>query len=313
MRAMWQVMNDWLTSNYAGLLALIALWSLLTGAIWKLFERIEKTAAPEAREAATRFVMSVGGGTPLRGVARTFNHAFDAVFGKRHLSWRCFMRSCAASSAMTILFTLLFLPSYDPELADNGGFIFDLSAPTYDAADRAWTVLLSVLINWMPDYFSLLKSRWILARMESATPRKFVCLFFGDLVLTVCIACVVVNVAAFFLIAVQEYGFMPAVRDLPNLITYAPTITLFGVFPQPTFLGWELLGVFFYTTFMTSIWSLLYASAALLLRVAPKVDGGVHFLQWFLDIRKQPFLSIGVVLILVITALFVPIAIVRLM
>ena len=83
----------------------------------------------------------------------TFAKLFDRVFGKRHLSWTCFYRSCLASySVFAVVMTSLIVSQ-----RKNG-------LPTLD--NILLFMLLGLIGNVVPDYFSLLESRLCLNWMK---------------------------------------------------------------------------------------------------------------------------------------------------
>ena len=67
------------------------------GGLWILFSRAETVASPEAKAAITSWLRNVKPEGTLSNWPSTFADVFDSVFGKKHLSWRCFWRSCIAS------------------------------------------------------------------------------------------------------------------------------------------------------------------------------------------------------------------------
>lgn len=101
---------------------------------------------------------------------------FDRVFGKKHLSWRCFTKSGLASYAMVCVVVLF-----------SGGPI------------RPYMLLASIeygfFANVIPDYVSPLESRYVL-RFMSRTESGFrwLRLVILDLILTSLIALVATHV-----------------------------------------------------------------------------------------------------------------------
>ena len=85
-----------------------------------------------------------------------FCKLFDTVFGTKHLSWSCFRRSAVASFIAVI--ALWFL--VDPLLGL-------LNYRTASGLDIREALLLGALINVIPDYISLLETRWLLYRFQN--------------------------------------------------------------------------------------------------------------------------------------------------
>jgi hypothetical protein len=88
----------------------------------------------------------------------TFAKVFDRVFGERHLSWKCFSRSCMASGIIMLCVVLIGLIILR---ADGAGI-------TMVGIPEAVIVVLLSLILMLIDYLSLLKTRWLLRKMAKS-------------------------------------------------------------------------------------------------------------------------------------------------
>jgi hypothetical protein len=214
---------------------------------------------------------------------------FDKVFGKLHLSWKCFSRSCFGS-LVTVAAVLLFL------YAKSGGHLWNRSIRnlsfSYEnstglvrktlmnpAEALALAIAIAVTLNLTTDYCSLLKTRRVLSWMAN-TPSALATggLLVGDFVFSyVCGgACLQVGRLSTRMIYL---GTAPAYMrdDVIDLI-----------FDQSVFYG-----IFFYTAFMTSGWIWFYVGSGFLLKAARRFD--VRF-QWFtrkFDIERRPLSNIG--------------------
>ena len=73
--------------------ALLGSWVLVTGGVWKPFERVEKVASQTARQKMFEWLTRIDSDQKPLNWAQKFIPAFDNVFGDRHLSWRCFLIS----------------------------------------------------------------------------------------------------------------------------------------------------------------------------------------------------------------------------
>lgn len=58
--------------------------------LWFLGDRIEKVVSDQARQATSQWLSGVDAERISSRVALSFSGAFDAIFGTKHLSWRCF-------------------------------------------------------------------------------------------------------------------------------------------------------------------------------------------------------------------------------
>lgn len=90
-------------------LVYVASWASVTGGVWALFDRAETVATEEAKQAVARWLRNLDPAGPLEWWPATFAAVFDRVFGARHLSWRCFGRSCVASVASVAILTGLWV------------------------------------------------------------------------------------------------------------------------------------------------------------------------------------------------------------
>ena len=70
--------------------------------LWKLihrfFEFSEKHLAPDTKDSIASWLLEAKAPEKVNTWIDTFPDVFDAVFGKRHLSWRCFWRSAIATN-----------------------------------------------------------------------------------------------------------------------------------------------------------------------------------------------------------------------
>ena len=63
------------------------------------------------------------------------------------------------------------------------------------------------------------------------------------------------------------------------------------------------MGVFFYSTFLTSVWLWLYAASVLVSRVLLRMNNGVGFLLRVTDVERQPFRSMGFISVIIVSVL----------
>src|SRR5690349_8391160 len=146
-------MPEILSSTVGQLGLLFASWSVVTGGIWKLFERVERVTSADAKGEVAAWIRQLQAGAPLRRLAHFFTASFDAVFGTKHLSWRCFYRSCVASLVVVICLYLLWAALRPLEVADS---VFITGIHSAQLSRRvAFVVLLvtgtTVIYNFIPD------------------------------------------------------------------------------------------------------------------------------------------------------------------
>ena len=142
-----------LTSN-SGLEFYVFAWATTTGGLWFLFEKAEKALSEGSRDRVVGWL----GQSDLRGsieaIPSQFAALFDLVFGEKHLAWKCFRRSSLAS-AITVATTsgaMIVIVNGIPEAGEwvSAFQFFGLVLP------------IAMILNLVPDYLSLLETRWIL-------------------------------------------------------------------------------------------------------------------------------------------------------
>ena len=81
-----------------------------SGLIWVFCDRLEKIAGGSLRKATTQWLRGPAGATANRPSAIVGQAAtlLDRFFGKRHLSWRCFLRSSAVSLSLVVSGLLIY-------------------------------------------------------------------------------------------------------------------------------------------------------------------------------------------------------------
>ncbi len=189
--------------------------------------------------------------------AQSFIGLFERVFGADHWSWRCFRRSAIASLCFVALLW----------------FVVGKVEPLNVRIGETWplwrTLICALLINVVADYASLFETRLLLRMLEQRRT-------------------VVVQAAVIILDAV-----------LTGVIIYA-TIYLFALSPLyegelgsfSQILGaFSLFSVFFYSTFLTSIWIWGFILFCSLLRLARWLNIAELF-----NIDENPMLMIATIL-----------------
>ena len=136
-------------------------------ATYKTFAWFEDIAAPPAKKAIAGWIKQVEMTGSLAKWPGQVAALFDRTFGTRHLSWRCFYRSCLAStlSVLTLLFLWLAL---HPAGFQTLHFKSEIE-PTYLPLFGIITIFVFIvllMISWLPDYFSLLESRFVIKLMS---------------------------------------------------------------------------------------------------------------------------------------------------
>ncbi len=184
-----------------------------------------------------------------------FCNLFDAVFGQRHLSLRCFLRSSLASVLAVLLLYVLFAEILGVMSHRALGELSLWQAIAFGAA-----------INVVPDYISLFETRWLLRRFERVkSVLGQVGILFADALLTGAIIWLGINL-------------FQLVRGAEPL-TAIEMLALFSVF-----------SVFFYSTFLTSLWAWIYCLSTWIMRLFSRT-----MLNKVLDVENKPVAQVALV------------------
>ena len=262
-------------------ISLLWLWAILVSAIIAIFRIMEDTATPDAKRKVADWINSFAAKSISQTVVespRWFIEAFDMIFGDRHLTWRCFWRSCVASImavfVMTIVSVVLNPSSWQEFLSYIGasGVIF-------------FILLAALIFNLVPDYISLLETRWILRRAAHAGFKKIIMLLVLDAIVTGGI---------FFC-----YGI--GILTLKFWVTGVPVeVFEFFAFLVAFIIGWTVapLGtgsIFFYSTYFTSVWFYLFVASSVATKLLYSLGRAGNRVLALLKVEEKPFQSMGLV------------------
>jgi TPR repeat protein len=211
--------------------------------------------AVDKKETLALWLMGAGGEQTW---SRGYLNMFDAIFGDKHLSVRCLIRS----SILSVLFVSVIwgLMIWSGTISTRGSL-----------GQWNWTeaLLIGVAVNMVADYVSLLETRFLLGKLPNIRNgfwQAAVLLF--DLFITAAIIIAVIWV-------VQQLGLFSGDYDDPLAVILA-----FSIFTAP-----------FYSTFLTSIWTWAYVLAIWTLRLFSRF----RLARW-LDIEHQSTLILSIVL-----------------
>lgn len=282
------------------LLAYLASWLILVVGIWFLFERAEETASAVGRSRVAAWLRPHAGDARVGGWAEGFVGAFDRIFGPKHLSLYCFIRSMAASVVAVTILLLLWIALRPDQ--------FSAFAAGQGMAGLGEVILITFIVNVVADYLSLLETRvalGFLRRWHSPWTRAGILVV--DALATFTVWLVFYAGLPFLLLA----GVSSTANDIMLFLqfqvwSYGPTIV--DVTSLSAQNGGPPVGIWFYSTFLTSIWLWIYLSAGQLARAA-NVTGraagrGIAGLAGLFDAERQPFRVLGFVAMLIVTAAY---------
>lgn len=215
---------------------------------------------------------------------------FEAIFGHKHWTFRCFVRSTIASFLFIIALNLIFYRKYP--------HIYDLYAFSINWVGHlqfgVWIIVVGqtvvfILVSCFPDYLSLYKARLILNAMtREPTLTKvfwFMCL---DL-----LGSITLSIVAY--ICVQRFVEPSFAKTLVDVFTMVGSglNTLIGRSEDQTAL---FNIVFVLSTMMTSLWTILIIMAVIVLKAIRRpVNYMMRIVRWGFDVDSYPVRVIGLV------------------
>jgi hypothetical protein len=258
-------------------------WAAATAFIWFLFDKAEAAMSTQSRDRLSSWLRQSDARTLIESIPAQFLVLFDRLFGERHLTWRCFARSAIASTLMVWIVSLLWAVRHPPP-------------SVWGAAELLFNMtVVAIVFNLVPDYVSLLETRYLLSRAERSG--RIWMLLLVDLLAT--------GFLGFggYLAGYLAFGGSPerSWSFVWQLVSFRPILSydLSGgaVYNLP-------LGFYFYSTFFTSAWLWLYALSVLASRVLVRMNQGVGFLLRATDVEYQPFRAMGFVSVSIASLLF---------
>lgn len=243
---------------------------VLAGIVWKFFDKVEDKLNDDTKLEIAVWLLGVKPiGPKMEPWPDTFAKVFDRVFGTKHLSWKCFWRSCIASYSVFLIAPLwgaMFVPGFRKTL---------------------WSFFaVGWITNALPDYISLLETRFVLSIMRKTQNLILrLLLLVCDLILTVAVesGIIVIGYNSLVLLAAHHHGY--SLDTMP-----------YNVWPLTTLVEEPSLRLFFlYPCLFTSVWLWLYAGSGFLLKFARRFDVGFQWFNRRFDIEKKPLSSIGLV------------------
>ncbi|MFV8750445.1 hypothetical protein ACNOYE_07825 [Nannocystaceae bacterium ST9] len=244
---------------------------------------------------------------------RAFIEWFDALFKVRKIGvprWLGgelvlpnFWRSALASFLALVAAFVVWLANKgalaqpDQAVGDNTGLLLFM----YGSA--------TVITNIIPDYLSLVESRWVLGRMSTTRSLLGKLAWLAlDIVATSAIVFGFLWVSGWLLLPLVPPEHAYAVGclsresyDLTRMIDIAIAGLTFST-PAGT-LNYDVSGIYIYSSFFTSFWVWLYLGSGLLVRAAQFVPGLREFLRKACKVQDYPLRVLAVVSGLVALAL----------
>jgi hypothetical protein len=277
-------MNDFIGSTSTQFALLTISWALMARGLWKLAERADSRVSPEGKRRTRDWLRASGDGSS-QAMADSFAQAFDAVFSNKCLSWTCFRRSVAASFFFTAILCVLWVATH-PVLAGFGSDISGFQAITT-------VVVVMLALSSVPDYVSLLKTRFVVAALRrSRNPFTTVMLVVADAAGSAALGTLAIYALA-VIGAREHFSELTLVDLLRDLLDSNLDLVGLGGATLP-------LDLWFYATFLTSLWLWLFVLSKHIVRASDSHLAGSTLRRWF-DVDRQPFLALGAGSILIVT------------
>ncbi|MFQ6029940.1 MAG: hypothetical protein ACE5Q6_20900 [Dehalococcoidia bacterium] len=280
------------------LASFLGAWFATMAAVWFLFEKTESTIAERAKTVISRYLQNLD----QVSWSATFTSVFDSIFPKPHFSRQCFVRSSIASLCAVGVLTSVFY-AIQPDTVHR----------YFSSTGSVILIVLGVLgvptANLIPDFISLGETRYILKRMGGNSSRKkILSLLVVDFAITLAIAVALVSVG-FILVVILDRLFEYECLGLESETGFCGSLLhLYGGYliaairlDVPQGFNGASLGIFFYSTFVTSVWLWLYALSTFVVKLG--------WLKSILDIKDKPLRSLGIVSMGFVTVGFIVFAV----
>lgn len=254
-----------------------------------LFHAMEETATTDTKRICADRIKSIAAKSISQTIVESpqwFIEAFDRIFGDRHLTWRCFLRSCVASMVsvvvMTIVWVFLDPISWQKFLSYNGEGAIGM------------ILVFAFVLNLVPDYISLLETRWVLRIITHTDIKELIVLLVLDVLITGGIFfCGVVVVILIYCVSSGDWR---TLAELPEIF-----LILFILFQWAYVVPF---GIFFYSTYFTSVWLYLFIAASIATKLLYSLGTTGNQVLALLKVEEKPFNSMGLLLIGLLTLAF---------
>lgn len=301
----------------------LATYISICGVIWVIFTRTELLLNGDGKALIYKWINTPNYTSILSSWSPSFIHLFDSIFGKNHLSFKCFVRSSIASISFVILLGIIWylkIPdqvslSFGPSnqwgyertsVFTHYGILFEGGELFSQQFFPLITILLYPLVfNLVPDYLSLLQTRFLIKLLPGSSVAKTILYLVIDFILTMAIT----MAALYFMTAIAIFLVGKTHLSVNGIYwnQFTRALSLFSDNPKPY---QTILGVYLYTSLLTSVWIWLYILGGILNIYLRKIDAMHRFIKRYFTIAQHPLTSIGWLLITGISMIFVPIIII---
>ena len=261
----------------------------IMGCVAKAFDWADGGLSQESRTKLSLWLTSVPGSAQINAWASVFPNLISRLFGNRAFSLQFLLRSCIASVAAVAITEILMIAllGRNALTSSNGSFAYET---------LAYYLLIALPINCIPDYFSLLFSRFVVLQMaKRPTITRVAALLVLDSAASLVIATAAIALLAPFMslfgrlgaVDVEAHGFRETISMLIFVVsTYMRTLV------QPG--GWgPFLRLYVFASLFTSIWVWLYIAGSVVVRTLHSARKLWAKIVPFLSIEDKPMQAIG--------------------
>jgi hypothetical protein len=269
---------------------------VVAGSVLGVFELGERLASQRAKDALSKWLVSFDV-QKAKALPDGTQELFERIFGERHFSLKCLIRSAVFSLGAMVFLSVLVLLIINPQeffrMKDN---FLRMSSPSSPLSIGLW---LPVAL-WLPwsiliDYISLLKTRFALQALTRVRRGLITAAILGlDFVAYKLLFAVGIILTVTLMLAMNWGESFEDYLDIlfgGEVFNIAHIIT--GMFTFYT--SMDLNFIWFWAGFAPSIWMWLYVLALFVTRALLRSEKLITWLRWGLDVEKNPFRSIGAV------------------
>ena len=276
--------------------AYIGSWLGIITGIRKLFKDTEEDVLPGFKKSVAAWIQNLKPAEKITRWPDQFAQLFDSVFGKKHFTFKCFLRSSIASivSAMIMFFIWGVLRPNE--------FHTFFSSPNL-VSNIIQLVFFVETLNFIPDYFSLLETRYMIRWInKSYSVKKSILVILVDGLVTGVIYFIGYNVFwAVFLITIGGSSFAEFIEINQDFLTSHLFLKRGKIHRLP-------IGITFYSTFFTSAWLWLYVISGIILKGLKYFGVMVEKVGTIFDLENKPISALGIVASIFVTFIFAGIA-----
>jgi hypothetical protein len=282
---------------------------ILFGVVWGFFKGVESVVTDDTKLEIAVWLLDIQTARKVDPWAKSFLKQFELVFGTKHLSIKCFLRSAVASLVCLLLTSAFILTEtplriYDATNKGLGPVLSPWMTMFFGGVAKKqleWAPLMLLCTLILPDYISLFETRLTL-RLMTKWPSRFLLLacLCVDAAITGYTAMVASTVGNKFseLTFIDGWpGGLLEIFSLPGLtldVLHMPLRVLVGQLHSSPF-GQPFIRLLFYPGLFSLMWLWLYSGSGFLLKFAGRFD---KFFEWFnrkFDVEKKPLSVIGLV------------------